>query len=119
MKKYIALTLIFTCLSVQAQSDETKLILKKFGMIIGGHELNKKCNILNEKKTKEFDRYFKKSSQHISDLLIVAPKETNDYARAIGQSSIKMIEDEKYSSCGKEAENLIEAAFETSKSWAK
>lgn len=120
MKTYTltAAALFAICLPTQAANEDTQKIIKTFGIIGGGYELNKRCKLLDEKKTAEFDKYYKKSSEQIRDFLLTEPKADHDYARAVAQASMKTIEEEKYSSCGKEAENLIKVAFEAANQWA-
>lgn len=101
----IALTLVVLCLPIQASERDTKKVIRNFGMIGGGYELNKKCKLLNEKKAAELEKYYKKSSERVRDFLLTAPKEDHDYARAVGQASMKTIEDEKYSPAGQRQKN--------------
>jgi hypothetical protein len=120
MKKYLAVpVLIIICMSTHAETKDIKAALKEFGLIVGGNALNKKCDFLDEKQTKLFDKNRTKSGQRLNDWLLTENMEINQYARAVTNASLKLIEDEKYSSCGQEARSLVDAAFVISKAWAR
>jgi hypothetical protein len=116
--KIIIFTLMFvfsTCLSAEKPSQEQLLgeAFVDYGNIAGGWYLNERCSFLTEEELTTFNN-------DVASITVALGKDTsNPKMLAMIQKSAKGVAyNEKFSSCGKEPENIVKQTSSHASAWA-